>query len=143
MLVSAQSDRARARPSLVPQYFGPIGAIGNPPRIVVNCSTVTTSLPLVPNSGMYEATVAAGSSAPLAMNGINVLDTNAFVAEKMQNRVSSSASPNDPLATISPPKPMANCAARTLPTSSSAAILASRRAMAAGSVEALMAVERR
>jgi len=61
-----------------------ITAFGNPDVCNITCSTVTNSLPLAANSGMYSATRRAGSSLPSPMRSHAAPATIGFVHEKMQ-----------------------------------------------------------
>jgi hypothetical protein len=112
--------RRLRRPSLEPQWLGPMLARGKPPCMVSSCSTVTASLPFSPNSGMYSATGAVSSSAPLAISGTSANCTIVFVALKITNRCASVAVPNDRPATTRPWSPSAYGAARERPLSISA-----------------------
>ena len=64
------------------QSGGPSGARGKP-LVCSSCSTVTTSFPLVPNSGMISATRTDGSSRSSPMSNQIALAISAFVHEKM------------------------------------------------------------
>ncbi len=76
----ANASRRRSRSA---HAGGPSGARGNPDVWSITCSTVTTSLPLVANSGMYSATRRSMSRLPSPMSSHAALATNAFVAEKI------------------------------------------------------------
>ena len=58
------------------------GACGKPAVCVKSCSTVTTSLPCVPNSGTIAATRSFGSSLPSCISSQPAAEVIAFVAEK-------------------------------------------------------------
>ena len=60
----------------------------------ITCSRVTTSLPLVANSGMYSATFADRSRRPSPSSSQTAEATIGLVLENTQNRVSLVASPN-------------------------------------------------
>src|SRR5688500_12394803 len=84
---------AAIRPSCVNHCGGPIGACGNPHVCSITCSTVTTSLPLVPNSGTYSTTRLETSTLPSPISAHIADATNAFVAENTAYRVLVVASP--------------------------------------------------
>ena len=108
---SVHSANWARRPALVPHERGPIGACGKPPCMVSSCSTVTSSLPFVPNSGTYSATRRVSSSEPSARCATSAIATMVLVALKMTKRWSSVAAPNVRDATISPSRAIAYWAA--------------------------------
>src|SRR4249919_948083 len=85
----------------------------------MTCSTVTTSLPLVANSGMYSATRRSMSRLPSPMSSHAALATNAFVAEKITKRVSRPASPTVSYAASRPSRASANLHDGSSPPSTS------------------------
>src|SRR3954451_19763985 len=80
--LSRQMANAWRRPSGVDHCGGPSGAWGKPAVCSITCSTVTTSLPLVPNSGTYSTTGFDTSTRPSPMSAHMAPATNAFVQEK-------------------------------------------------------------
>src|SRR4051812_17286170 len=100
--VSRHSAKRSSRLSRVAQRGGPSGAYGKPAVCSITCSTVTTSLPLVPNSGMTSTTRVSSATLASASNCHITAATNGLVAEKIEYLVSSVASPNVSNATSSP-----------------------------------------
>ena len=68
---------------LSPQTSGPMGARGKPDVCMSSCSTVTTSLPLAPNSVNTSVTFCSGSRRPSPKASQTAPATMPFVHEKM------------------------------------------------------------
>src|SRR3990170_1382110 len=105
-LSGAQFSRQRPNASSSlprsPQCSGANGANGNPLVCSRTCSTVTTSLPLLPNSGTISATRSSSRSSPSSNSSQTAAATTAFVHEKMQYSVSSVAGFSTPPCTARP-----------------------------------------
>src|SRR5579864_1510683 len=112
-----QRANAARRPALVNASSGGNGACGNPPMCSITCSTVTTSLPLVPNSGTYSATGAPSRTRPDATSSHITADTSGLHAENTAYRVDVVASPNASSATIDPSNPSATWHEGSVPSS--------------------------
>ena len=78
---SRQRAKAAQRPSLVSPAVTSIGALGKPEVWSITCSMVTTSLPLVPNSGTRSTTRLEGSISPSPITAHIAPATKALVAE--------------------------------------------------------------
>jgi hypothetical protein len=69
------------RPACVYHCGGPSGACGKPDVCSITCSTVTTSLRLVPNSGTYSTTRCETSTLPSPISTHIAAATNGLVDE--------------------------------------------------------------
>ena len=81
--LSRHFAKRSSRPSRVAQSRGPIGAVGKPEVWVSSCSTVTTSLPLVANSGIRSPARVSSFSDPSASSCHTAPAVSALVQENI------------------------------------------------------------
>src|SRR5947209_20527433 len=110
-----------------------MGARGSPAVWSSNCSMVTTSFPLVPNSGRTSVTFCSGARVPSPNASHTAPATRPFVQEKMTYRVSTFESPKHWSTTISPSRARASWQDGSRPSSTSRRARSSRASTLASS----------